>query len=337
VAEKRVTLDDVARLAGVSRATASRAISGAGPVSESVRQRVAQIANEIGFSPNQAARALASSRAHAVALVIPEPNSLVFGDPFLGGLITGVFEVFHDTDYQLVLVIMRPDEAPIKAGRFLQASYVDGAIVVSHHSHNRPELAEEQQPIPMVYVGRPWHMKTTMFVDVDNVRGGQLATQRLIDRGARQIACIAGPADMTPVCDRVEGWQAALKQAGLEPGPLAHGEFTRHGGAEAMTKLLAMSDSIDAVFAQSDLMAAGAIEVLQAGGYSVGDDLLIISMDDSEVARTTMPRLSSVTNPAAELAYRASRMLLRVIDDNVLPVDIRPEMLEPKLVLRESA
>jgi len=337
VASKRVTLDDVARAAGVSRATASRALTGSGPASQAASERVRAVAAELGFTPNQAARALASNRAHAVALVIPEMNTLVLGDPFLGGMITGVSEAFRDTNYQLILVIVRPDDAPTKAWRLLQSSYVDGAIVVSHHRGGDLEQEMGQYAAPMVHVGRPWQIDTTTYVDVDNASSGRIAAERLLLRGARRIACVAGPQDMTPACDRVDGWRSALLNAGVEPGPVEHAPFTLRGGVDAMQRLLARCDDIDAVFAQSDLMAAGAVQVLHDAGRVVGDDVYMVSVDDSAVARSTTPRLTSVTNPAAEMAGRASRMLLRIMDEGVSPTDIKPEIVEPTLVVRESA
>ena len=334
--KKRVTLDNVAEAAGVSRATASRALTGAGPASAEVRARVTQAAQALGFTPNHAARALASNRAHAIALVIPEPNALVLTDPFLGGMITGVSEAFHDTGYQLILVIVRPDEGWAKAGRLLQDSYVDGAIVVSHH-RGLLDQAMVHHPAPMVFVGRPGEAETAFYVDVDNTTGGRLAAQRLLDRGAQRIACVAGPADMTPVIDRVAGWQAVLESAGVTPGPIAHEPFTLVGGVQAMRRLLEQDPDIDGVFAQSDLMAAGAIEVLQEHGKSVGQDVFIVSVDDSELAHTTRPHLTSVTNPSAELALRASRMLLRILDEDADISDVPPEIVTPQLVVRDSA
>lgn len=334
---KRVTLDDVAKAAGVSRATASRVLTGAGPSSEAVRERVSQAADELGFTPNRAARALASNRAHAVALVITEPNALVLSDPFLGGIIIGVSEAFHDTGYQLILVIVRPDEGWDKAWRLLQSSYVDGAIVVSHHQGGELAQAMSRQSAPMVYVGRPGGIATTLYVDVDNIHSGRLAAERLLTRGATSIACVAGPADMTAATDRLDGWRTALEAAGMAAGSVAHEAFTLPGGASAMRSLLSQSGHIDGVFAQSDLMAAGAIQVLHERGHTVGKDVFVVSCDDSELAKTTMPHLSSVTNPASVLALRASRMLLRVLDDGVDPAEITPEIVIPELVVRESA
>jgi len=334
-----VTLDDVAHAAGVSRATASRALTGSGPASAGVREKVRAAAADLGFTPNQAARALASNKAHAIALVIPESDSLVLGDPFIGGMITGVAEAFRDTDYQLILIIVRPDEPPDKASRLLRPSFVDGAIIVSHHLSGQLEQEIAAHAVPTVYVGRPWATDRpgVLYVDLDNIRCGALATRVLIDRGARTIACVAGPSDMAVVQDRTEGWRAALREAGLTPGPLLHAQFTVQGGATAMQRLLEDAPGIDAVFAQSDLIAAGAVRVLTQASRRVGDDVFVVGIDNSDAARTTTPRLTTMTNPPAELSLRAAKMLLRVIDEETDPALIEPEIVEPTVVRRESA
>ena len=329
---RRVTLDDVARAAGVSRATASRALTGSGPVSSKTVEKVQQAAERLSFSPNQAARALASSRTQTIALVIPEPDSLILGDPFLSCTITGVSEAFRPTDYQVILVLVRPDEPPVKAARVLRSDYVDGAIVVSQHRASHVAQIIADNDIPVVYVGRPW-TGTGMYVDLDNVQVGQLATRRLIEVGARRIAGIAGPPDMIPVQDRTNGWQRALSQAGQTPGPMHNATFTLAGGEECMRAILASDPSVDGVFAQSDLMAAGAIRVLRDWGADVPGKVKIVGVDNTDMGHTTVPPLSSVTNPAAELSLRAARMLLRIIKGE----EVSPDILQPELVIRESA
>lgn len=335
----RVTLDDVACAAGVSRATASRAITGSGPSSPQVRARVLAAVDELGFTPNPAARALASSKAQAVALVIPEPNSLVLADPFLTGMITGMSEAFHASDYQLILVIVRPDDEPAKALRLLRPCHVDGAVIVSHHRSGQLEQAIGDPLVPTVYVGRPWSLghPDVMYVDVDNYLGAELATRRMLERGATHIGCVAGPCDMTPVQDRTEGWRTALHSAGVEPGPIAHAPFTLAGGTDAMRRILCDNPiGLDGVFVQSDLMAVGAIQALSEAGLTAGEDVLLVGVDDSEFARSTSPKLTTVTNPAAELSLRACRMLLKVIDSGADPGDLPPEIITPTLIIRES-
>jgi DNA-binding LacI/PurR family transcriptional regulator len=275
---------------------------------------------------------LASSRTQTIALVIPEPDSLVLGDPFLSCAITGVSEAFRATDYQVVLLMVRPDEPPAKVARVLRSDYVDGAIVVSQHRSDHVAQIIADNDIPAVYVSRPW-TGSGMYVDLDNVRVGEIATRRLIDVGARRIACIAGSPDMIPVQDRTNGWHRALAQAGLTPGPMCNATFTLAGGEQCMRAILATDPQVDGVFAQSDLMAAGAIRVLRDHGIDVPGKVRVIGVDNAEVGRTTVPPLSSVTNPAAELSLRAARMLLRVIDKE----EVSPDILQPELVLRESA
>jgi DNA-binding LacI/PurR family transcriptional regulator len=291
------------------------------------------MAEQLGFMPNQAARALASRKTYAVALVIPEPNTLVMGDPFLTGMIAGVSEAFHAGAYQLLLVIVRPDDAPGKVQRLLTPSQVDGAIIASHH-RGGPLDQLSDFAVPTVFVGRPWDAGA-MYVDVDNQAGARAAATRLVQRGATRIGCLAGPSDMTVVQDRLAGWRQALEEAGQTPGPVASAPFTALGGRQAMRQVA--NEGCDALFIQSDLMALGAIQVLAELGVRVGSQVLVIGVDDSEFARSATPSLTSVTTPAAELSRRAAHMLLRVVDDGVDPSSVAPEILQPRLVLRESA
>ena len=335
----QVRLDDVAREAGVSRATASRALTGAGPVSALTRETVRAAAKTLGFAPNQAARTLAGRKTEAIALVIPEPDALVLADPFLTGMITGVSEAFHPTPYQLILVIVRPDEPTSKNARVLRPDYVDGAIIASHHRSGMISQTLTANDVPTVYVGRPWVRagKSVMYVDVDNRLGGRLATQRLLGVGATRVACLAGPSDMTPVTDRTTGWHDALDAAGQVGGPLEHAPFTLQGGIAAMQAILARDPGVDAVFAQSDLLAVGAMQALAEAGRGVPGDVKVVGMDDAAVARAAVPPLTSVTNPAAELAVRACQMLMKVITEGADPHTLEPEILIPELVVRQSA
>jgi DNA-binding LacI/PurR family transcriptional regulator len=389
-------------------------------VASDTAERVRAAAAKLNFTPHQAAQALAGAKAGAVALVIPEPDSLVLGDPFLSLVIRGISDGFHGSSYQVMLLIVHPDEPVEKLAGRLRPGVVDGAIVVSQHGSS--ELADllAESGVPVVFIGRPWVSvdeqsgQTWPFVDVDNWLVGQLAAERLISREARNIACIAGPVDMNPVRDRLAGWRQTLEENGLEPGPIAHGPFTRQGGEEAMRLVLAADPTIDAVFAQSDLMAAGALVALRQAGdlpgvrqtgqwpligrqsvedpasadrqafsgdegpfgrVSPGDAglvahivadggsagsghfastgriplpdrtapaadsesaVLLVSVDNSDIATSTTPTLTSVTNPGAELAKRASRILLRLIEDGVAPSEVAPEVIRPALVVRAS-
>jgi DNA-binding LacI/PurR family transcriptional regulator len=338
-------------------------LNGRGQASADAVARVRRAAAELGFTPNQAARALASQRTYAIALVIPEPVTLVLGDPYLQETIAGLSEAFRGTDYQVVLVIVRPDEPAAKALRVIRQGMVDGAIVVSHHGPGlggvgegagvadgakaaglANQVADEAAEgvgvlhgVPAVYIGRPWQAPPAMYVAMDDRVAGRLATARLVQRGAKRIACVAGSADMTAVQDRAQGWQEVLTEAGLEPGPVEYAAFTMEAGALAMERILQAYPQVEAVFAQSDLLALGAMRVLAKAGRAVPGDVAVAAVDNSAVAAAASPPLTSVTNPAAALAARAARMLLRVLDGGEPPETQTPEIETPELIIRESA
>ncbi len=333
---RRPTLDDVARAAGVARATASRALSGSGSVSPATSERVRAAAARLNFTPHQAARALASAQAQTIALVIPEPDAIVWGDPFLSYVIKGISEACHDTKYQVLVAMAHPDDPPAKIAQVLRPGYVDGAIMVSQHGSGQLGRIIDRAEVPIVHIGRPWGSASPLYVDVDNWQVGHLAARHLIAAGARRVACIAGPSDMSPVHDRTAGWRQTLLAAGLTPGPLTHAPFTRQGGETSMRAILAEDPGVDAVFAQSDLMAAGAIRVLQEAGVAVPAQVRVVGVDNTELGHSTTPPLTTVTNPASDLARNACRMLLGVLD-GVDVAGVTPEITHPELVVRASA
>jgi DNA-binding LacI/PurR family transcriptional regulator len=331
-----VTLDEVARAAGVSRATASRAINGSGPVSRRAGEAVDRAVRELAFVPNRAAQTLATRRTDAITLVMPEPNTLVFSDPFISATIQGVSMALAESRYSLLLLMARPGGPDEKTLEFLHRGHVDGAIVVSHHRGDKIEETLRASKLPAVLIGRPWRTEQSGLpcVDVDNAHGGYLAGNRLASRGRKKVACIAGPDDMRVAMDRRDGWFRALAEAGLEPGPLIHGTFTLEDGIKATQRLIRENPKVDAIFAQSELLAAGAIRALGSEGRSVPDDVAVVGFDNSGVSLTTSPQLTSVTNPAAEMAERAAALLLAQLSGE--SVGHTPELLTPVLVPRES-
>ncbi|WP_206056036.1 LacI family DNA-binding transcriptional regulator, partial [Nocardioides sp.] len=331
------TLDEVARLAGVSRATASRAINGGNRVSPTAQAAVAAAVESLGYSPNPAARSLVTRRTDSVALVVPEPDERVFSDPFFVHMVRSVNRVLAARDLQLVLLLARPGEEERRVLRYLSNRHIDGAIVVSHHSGDR--LAEHLAALglPCAFVGRPWTGADTVpYVDTDNAAGAKLGTERLIDRGCRRIGTIAGPPDMAAGADRLDGWRAALHEAGIPDDAVEHGDFTEIGGAAAARTLLERVPDLDGLFVASDLMAAGALDVLAAAGRRIPDDIAVVGYDDLGVADRTSPPLTTVRQPIGEMAEQATRMLLDQIEDGGAPRAIRV-IFPPKLVQRDSA
>lgn len=331
------TLDEVALAAGVSRATASRAINGGVKVSATALAAVDEAVKRLGYTPNHAARSLVTRRTDSVAVVVPEPDERVFADPFFARTLSSVNRVLAERDLQLVLLLARPGEAEDRMLRYLRNHHVDGAIVVSHHRDD--SLAEHLADIglPCTFVGRPWSgADRVSFVDTDNVEGGRIATQALIDRGCRRIGTVTGPVDMTAGLDRLTGWRSAMTAAGLDQDAVSEGDFTEAGGERAAVRLLAEHPDLDGIFVASDLMAAGVLRVLAEHGRRVPDDVAVVGYDDLGVAERTTPALTTVFHPVTEMGTRATRLLIEAMDASG-PVTPMRLLFSPALVRRDSA
>lgn len=331
------TLDEVARLAGVSRATASRAINGGNRVSPSAQAAVDAAVQSLGYTPNPAARSLVTRRTDSIGLVVPEPDERVFTDPFFVHTLRSVNRVLAARDLQLVLLLARPGDEERRMLRYLRRRHIDGALVVSHHRSDRLADHLAALALPCAFVGRPFESADKVaYVDTDNVAGGRLATELLVKRGCRRIGTIAGPTDMAAGADRLDGWRSAMRDAGLIDDAVTYGDFTEQGGEVAARELIAAHPDIDGLVVASDLMAAGALRVLAATGRRVPEDVAVTGYDDLGVPERTQPALTTVRNPIGEMAEQATRLLLEQIDGEREPAAIRV-IFPPSLVRRASA
>jgi DNA-binding LacI/PurR family transcriptional regulator len=336
-ADGKARLEDVARLARVSRSTASRAITGAPGVSEEARAAVERAARRLNYSPNRAARSLVTRRTDLIGLVIPEPTSRLFGDPHFPRLIRGVNEELAGRDRQLVLFTPQSklDEQRLE-GHLASGQIVDGLLFVSLHGADPLPARLAGQGVPVVVSGRPLGSVEITYVDVDNLRGGAIAVRHLLAGGRRAITTIAGPQDMVAGQDRLAGYRQAMTDAGLLDRALEEvGDFTQESGHAAMRVLLERRPDLDAVFAASDLMALGAMRALLEAGRRVPDDVAVVGFDDSPAAASAEPPLSSVRWPLHEMAREMTRLLLLAIDDRSLPP--RGVLLATHLVARASS
>jgi DNA-binding LacI/PurR family transcriptional regulator len=312
---KKVTLENVAKLAGVSRATASRVLTGSPRVSEAARRAVERAAAKLRYVPNHAGRALATGRSDTVALVVFEPTTLLFGDPFFPRLMHGLGDVLSGRDMQLTLLAPQNDLDVKRLERYVIAGHADGVLLVSlPGSHPLPgRLAD--RGIPVVIGGRPPEPERFTHVDVDNVAGAAHAVAHLVRGGRRAIATITGRHDVPAGQDRLEGYRQGLETAGLveDGGLVEEGDFTRDGGLGAMRLLLRRRPRLDAVFAASDLMAAGALQALAEAGRRVPEEVAVVGYDDDPLAAMLQPPLTSVRQPIEEMGREMARLLLGAI------------------------
>jgi len=331
------TLEEVARAAGVSRATASRVVNGSPKVGIEVRQSVERAIAQLGYVPNRAARSLVTRRNDSVGVVIAEPTGRIFSDPFFVEVLRGISGGLAMSQMQLVLVMSQSREEEARAERFLTRGHVDGAILFSLHGDDPLPEHLRSHGIPVVVGGEPPRGARVSYVDNDNHGGAFAAVTHLIDLGRTRIATITGPLDMPAGITRRQAYRDALRAAGRTPdaGLEEGGEFTREGGQRAMEVLLQRHPDIDAVFAASDLMAAGALSALYTAGRSVPEDVAVVGFDDSIIALSTQPPLSSVRQSMEAMGRELVSVLLQTIDarDQV----VRRVVLGTELIVRQSS
>ena len=313
---RRPTLEEVARLAGVGRGTVSRVVNGSPRVSARTRGLVEEAIAELGYVPNRAARALAAGTTDAVALVVPEAETRFFAEPYFPGILRGVSAELAARDTQLLLTLIRDERERERFAQYAASHRVDGALLVSMHGDDPlPELLAEHG-LPVVLNGRRSATESLPHVDTDNTAGARSAVEHLLRTGRGTVATIGGPADMFVARCRAAGYREALRAAGREVDErlVLSGDFTEEGGYRAMRRLLEVEPRLDAVFCASDVMAAGARLALRESGRRVPEQVALVGFDDSAIARHMDPPLTSVRQPIEEMGREMVRVLWELRD-----------------------
>lgn len=321
-----LTLEDIGRLAGVSRSTVSRVINEHQNVRPDVRQRVLDAIERTGYTPNAAARSLVSGRTGLVGLVIPSRVHSLFEDPYFGQLIKGISAECNATHSSLTLFLLQTEsEEAALYPRVANPGFLDGLILTATRMQD-PLLARlAVGELPVVVVGRP-DIDGISFVDVDNHAGARRMAEYMCGRGYRRFGLVGAPTDTTAGLDRLNGFLEGLTSCGvlLDPNLRADGDFSEMSGYEATHRIL--QHRPDAIFAASDTMALGALRALREHGLRVPNDVALAGFDGSSASAKTSPPLTTISQPVSETGARAVRILDQIIDgSSPLPiVDILP-------------
>ncbi len=290
------TIADIARLAGVSKSTVSRALNDSPLIGDETKERIRAIAKKHNFRINNPARQLSLKQSHTIAFVTHAYHKEfsvadLFGMEIMGGVASGLAE----SGYDMLVVHVDPRETEW-AHMYLDTGRVDGFILMTsmRKSDHIQELIE--MDAPFIAWGPPKPRMTYCSVSGDNQSGGRLATEYLIQAGRERIAFLGGPKDELEVRYRFEGYERALQEAGrsIDPELLAHGDFTDTSGASAMNVLMEQAPELDAVFVNSDLMAIAAMKVLREQGRRIPDDVAVVGYDDLSIAANCNPPLTTV-------------------------------------------
>jgi DNA-binding LacI/PurR family transcriptional regulator len=329
-----VSIEDVAHRAGVSTATVSRALRNLPNVSAATRQRVLDVAAELDYAITPLASRLASGRTNSIAVVAP-----YIGTWFFGQVLTGIERVLHTEGLDLLLFAV-PDER-VQDDFFERMPLrrrVDGVIILTLGLSEDQQEALRGLHVPMASVGDP--LADSFSVGIDNEGAAEIATHHLINLGHTRIGMIGGgnsfAGRFTAPRQRQRGYLRAMADAGLEVlhGYDVDGEYTVNGGASAMAELLSLPEPPTAVFAQSDEMAAGAMQAMRRMGVRVPDDVSIVGFDDHELAEVL--DLTTMAQPVAQRGELAVRAVLAAIRDGRKQTPPERELVHTRLVVRSS-
>lgn len=328
-----LTLEDIARISGVSRSTVSRVVNGGDKVNPQTRERVLEVIRQWNYQPNVAARRLAAGRSDTLGLLIPAGAGAAFEDPYFSQVIRGVAAACSRRDYALTLWLTDPEREPRVLRRLAANNLVDG-VVVSYTLADDPIVGELRRGnLPFVLIGHAPDPAINA-VALDNVEAARVAVHYLLERGYRRIGIIMGAPNQIDAQDRLRGFTEVLKQAGVfDPTLLAEGDFSEESGYAAMRLLLPRRP--EAVFAANDLMAVGAYRAIQEAGLSIPADVAMVGFDDVPMAAQLHPPLTTIRQPMYTMGQLAVERLLEILrDPRQSPRQI---LLPPELVVRQSA
>lgn len=329
-----LTLEDIGRLAGVSRSTVSRVINDQASVSPDVRARVQEAIRRTGYTPNAAARSLVSGRTGVIGLVIPSRVHSLFEDPYFSRLIQGVSAESNRAHKTLSLFLFQNEDEEVELyPRVVTAGFLDGLIITATRMED-PLLARVAVgDIPIVMVGRP-DVGGVSYIDVDNVGGARQAATHLCGLGYERIGLLGAPVSTTAGTDRLTGFMEGLTECGLplHPGLRVDGDFSEASGYQAMRRLIEQRP--DAVFVASDTMAVGALRALHEAGIRVPRDIALVGFDGLPASESSIPALTTIRQPVTETGVRAVRVLNDLIAGVATPPSV--EIMPVELVVRES-
>jgi LacI family transcriptional regulator len=331
----RLTLEDIAKQAGVSRSTVSRVINNHPSVRDVVRERVLKVIRNTGYHPNAAARSLASQRSWMIGLVLPRSVSTFFSDPYFPRLTQGIAQACNQYNYTLGLFLLatKEDEEKILP-RLSRKGSLDGVLVQSGQIGDQLVERLVDSDIPVVIAGRPFQAEDISYIDVDNDNAAYTAVSHLVRLGRKRIGTIAGPLNSTASIDRRDGYVKALLDRGrnIDESLIVEGDFTEDGGYYAMQQLLAARP--DAVFAASDIMAVGAMRAVREAGFCIPDDIALVGFDDISLAERTDPPLTTVRQPIFQFGFNSVEILIDLIENGIKPA--RRVIMTTELVIRDS-
>ncbi|WP_090797452.1 LacI family DNA-binding transcriptional regulator [Paenibacillus sp. GP183] len=331
-----VTIKDIAKQAGVSVTTVSRALNGYDDVNEETRKKIEAIAHNTGYSPNMAARSLISKKTKTLGLLLSNVTRSSSKDNIAFEVLCGMNDRSGELNYDLVLFSTTPQKQRTKSYKSLcQERGVDGVIIMGIRLDD-PYLNEIViSPIPCVLIDIPIKGKNVGYVTSDNVNGAFKATKHLLDAGHRQIGVINGHSQADVSIQRLKGYHEALNSCGIpfNESLVRDGSFSENDAKEATYQLLSQHPDVTALFCASDLMALGAMQAVRGLGLQLPQDVSIVGFDNINVSAYCSPALTTINQNPYEMGYQAAQMLIDLLEGRNVNHNL---VLSTELIVRES-
>jgi len=329
------TIADIARLAGVSKSTVSRALNDSPLIGEETKERIRAIARQYDFQINAPARRLSLKQSRTIAFVTHAYHKEfsvadLFGLEIMGGISSGL----HANGYDMLVIHVDPHDTKW-AHQYLDTGRVDGFILMtSTRKQNHIRMLLEMGA-PFIVWGIPLPNQSYPSVTGDNFNGGKLATEHLIGAGKERIAFLGGPAEELEVQQRYQGYKSALEKSGksINPVLIDYGDFSNTSGTAAMNKLLEQAPDLDAVFVNSDLMAIAAMDVIREQGRCVPEDIAVVGYDDLSIAEYSNPPLTTIRQNIPMAGKLLAQNLIQYLQTGV----VTNVTIPVELIVRKSA
>ncbi|MDQ6423160.1 LacI family DNA-binding transcriptional regulator [Paenibacillus sp. LHD-117] len=333
-----VTIKDIAKAAGVSPSTVSRVVSNHPRISKATTEKVKRIMDEMGYHPNVMAKSLVSKTTRTLAILLPRPAEELFQDFFFGELLRGILAQSTRAGYDMLLAAATSQHDEKETiSRLVLGRRVDGIILLSARKNDPLIEMLNKHGFPTVLVGRPEGNVNILSVDNDNEQAAYDATHHLIIQGHERIGFVSGPPELTVSHDRMTGYRRAMNEAGLPMRSewIVEGEFLQQSGYRAMSFMMGLPERPSGLVVIDDVVGFGVLRGLSELGFSVPQDISLVSFNNIALSELATPPISSVDIGTYQLGYSASQLLIRHINED----DIYQErMIIPhRLIVRDSS
>jgi LacI family transcriptional regulator len=331
--KKKLTIRDIARMAGVSHTTVSRVLNDDPRVAQETRKRIVRVVEEVGFKPDPRARSFVLRKSRLIGLEVVD-----IGTPFCAELARGIEDQAHQEGYNVIFC--STDEKPERLENFVNLMTgvgTDGLIFTSSRLHEPLVERLVDDKFPLVLINRKMKGEAFNYVVLDNFQGAYDITEHLIHIGYRGLAIIDGPLTVSTGSERLKGFQAALKDHGISLGQdfILHGPWSRMTGYTSAKRLLETKKRPEAIFGASDNIALGVIDAVEEMGLRIPDDIALVGFDDTDFASISRINLTTISQRKYEMGQLGVQILIDQIEgktDNC----IHKIVLEPRLIIRES-